>query len=293
MSGHAARGETTPAPGRAAPGGPAAVRALVAACHPGPTLAVTVVAAALAAGAGRGLAGTAWTAAAVLTGQLSIGWSNDLVDARRDRAGGRTDKPLAAGTLTTRTVALATALAVLACVPLSLANGVPAGTVHLVAVASAWAYNLGLKRTPVSFVPYAVSFGLLPSVATLGLPGHPWAPTWATAGGALLGVAAHLTNVVPDMEDDLAQGVRGLPHRVGATTTLRLAAGLLVAATAVLVVGPPGSPDALAWTGLAAAGGLGAAAALAGPRGRLPFTAVVLVALVDVLLLVGQGAALA
>ena len=35
--------------------------------------------------------------AAVLAGQLSIGWSNDLIDARRDRAVGRTDKPLAVG----------------------------------------------------------------------------------------------------------------------------------------------------------------------------------------------------
>ena len=35
--------------------------------------------------------------AAVLAGQLSVGWSNDLVDVGRDRRAGRTDKPLATG----------------------------------------------------------------------------------------------------------------------------------------------------------------------------------------------------
>ncbi|MGH8869541.1 MAG: UbiA family prenyltransferase, partial [Actinomycetes bacterium] len=207
---------------------------LVLACHPAPAAAVTVVAGALAAGAGRGAAGTATTVAAVLAGQLSIGWSNDWLDVRRDVASGRADKPLARGTLSPRVVAVAAGLAALACVPLSIANGVAAGLVHLVAVASAWTYNLGLKATAASFVPYAVSFGLLPSVATLGLPGHPWAPAWATTAGALLGVAAHAANVLPDMDDDLAAGIRGLPHRLGATGARRTAAGLLVLATAVL-----------------------------------------------------------
>ena len=43
-------------------------------------------------------------AAALLTGQLSIGWCNDAVDRGRDVAAGRTDKPLAVGTLGVRTV---------------------------------------------------------------------------------------------------------------------------------------------------------------------------------------------
>jgi 4-hydroxybenzoate polyprenyltransferase len=33
--------------------------------------------------------------AAVFTGQLTIGWGNDLLDANRDREVGRRDKPLA------------------------------------------------------------------------------------------------------------------------------------------------------------------------------------------------------
>ena len=34
--------------------------------------------------------------------------------------------------------------------------------------------------------------------------------------GALLGVAAHFANVLPDLADDRRTGVSGLPHRLGA-----------------------------------------------------------------------------
>ena len=124
-------------------------------------------------------------------------------------------------------VATACALAVAACVPLSLASGWRAGLVHLVAVAGGWAYNLGLKRTVLSWLPYAVSFGLLTAFITLGLPGHPAPPWWLVPAGALLGIGAHFLNVVPDVDDDLAAGVRGLPQRLGAARSAVAGAVLL------------------------------------------------------------------
>ena len=57
-----------------------------------------------------------------------------------------------------RRAALAAAAA---CVVLSLALGWRAGLTHVAAVAVAWAYNARLKSTPWSWLPYAVSFGLL------------------------------------------------------------------------------------------------------------------------------------
>ena len=58
--------------------------ALAAACHPEPTVAVTAMATALAATTGRDAVGVLLVAVAVLTGQLSIGWLNDYLDADRD-----------------------------------------------------------------------------------------------------------------------------------------------------------------------------------------------------------------
>jgi len=140
--------------------------ALLGACHPGPAFAVTLLAGLLAGAVGLGPGRVALVVAAVLTGQLSIGWSNDLVDLARDRAVGRVDKPLVDGRVSERAVRTACALAVAATVPLSLACGWGAGLVHLVCVAAGWAYNLGLKSTPWSWLPYAVAFGGLPVFVT-------------------------------------------------------------------------------------------------------------------------------
>ncbi|WP_418607252.1 hypothetical protein [Georgenia sp. SUBG003] len=61
---------------------PALAGALARACHPAPTVAVTVLAGLAAVVAGHTAGGVALVALAVLAGQLTIGWSNDLVDRR-------------------------------------------------------------------------------------------------------------------------------------------------------------------------------------------------------------------
>jgi 4-hydroxybenzoate polyprenyltransferase len=280
------------------------VPGLLAACHPAPTLAVTALITALAAAAGRDAAGAVLVALAVLTGQLSVGWSNDLVDVGRDTAAGRRDKPLVTGAVRTRTVAVAAGGALALCVPLSLANGLLAGTAHLLGVAAAWAYNLGAKRTLFSWLPYTAAFGLLPAFVTLALPGHPWPPGWLVLAAALLGTGAHITNVLPDIEADLAAGTRGLPQRLGQRRARVLAALTLLAASLVLVLGPAGSPGAVEWGGLAATGTLAVAIVLpfgggngggsgSGSGSRLPFLATLALAGVDVALLLLRGSTLA
>jgi len=270
------------------------VKALLRSCHPAPTVAVTVLAVALAVAAGREAPGVVLVGVTVLSGQLVIGWANDVLDRERDIASGRADKPVATGAVSARAVGLAALAALAACVPLSLANGLSAGLVHLTIVGSGLGYDLGVKRTLLSWVPFVVAFGLLPAFVALGLPGSPWPPAWALSAAALLGVGAHFANVLPDIEDDLATDVRGLPQRLGARRSRLVAAGLLVAATVVLTVGPPGQVDAIGWVGLAAVAALVAAGfavrRAAGSRG--PFLVAVAVALTAVALLLARGGAL-
>jgi 4-hydroxybenzoate polyprenyltransferase len=83
------------------------VRALILASHPGPSLAITVIAVLLTAEAGPHGAGPVLAAPAMLAGQLSVGWSNDALDAKRDAAAGRMDKPLARGDIGIRAVWIA------------------------------------------------------------------------------------------------------------------------------------------------------------------------------------------
>lgn len=257
---------------------------LLGAAHPGPAFAVTVLAGMLAVAVGLGPADVVLVAAAVLTGQLSIGWSNDLVDAARDRAVGRTDKPLATGALDERVVRVASVAAVLATVPLSLLGGGVAGLLQLVTVASGWAYNLGLKSTVWSWAPYALAFGALPAFVSLVDDPDALPPWWMVVAGALLGVGAHLVNVLPDLADDAATGVRGLPHRLGARRSSALAAAVLVGATVVIVLGAPVESTSLAVAALVVVGALAVVALVA--SGRTPFRAAIAMALVDVALLV-------
>src|SRR4051794_17444197 len=146
---------------------------LALASHPAPTVAVTAFAVAMAAGADAPVRTTALVGAAVFAGQLSIGWSNDWIDADRDAAVGRTDKPAGDGRLSASTVRNAAFAALAACVVLSLSLGWRAGLAQLVVVASGWAYNIRLKSTSWSWAPYAVAFGTLPLAIALALPGEP------------------------------------------------------------------------------------------------------------------------
>ncbi|WP_326734386.1 UbiA family prenyltransferase [Streptomyces sp. NBC_01022] len=265
---------------------------LARSCHPGPVVAVTATAGALGAGVGLDAARCILLVAAVLSGQLSVGWCNDAFDARRDAAAGRRGKPVAEGSVSRRTVWTAAGIAALLCVPLSLACGPPAGMVHLAAVAAAWAYNLKLKATALSWLPYVIGFGTLPAVAALTLPGRPGPTWWAVTAGALLGLAAHLGDVLPDIEEDRRNGVTGLPQRLGATATRLLLPVPLVAASAVLAFGPAGPPGPWGVATLAVA----APAALAGlllarTWRKAPLAAAAVVAAADVALLLVRGTA--
>ncbi len=247
---------------------------------------MTAVAALLAIGTGRSAWGVVATAATVLASQVAIGWVNDAIDAPRDAAVGRSDKPVATGELSRRTVAILGAAAAVAVVPLGFLSGVAAGLVATLAVTSALLYDWPLKSTVVSVLPYAVSFACLPSFVLLGAGKTP--PPWLIAAGGLLGAGAHFVNTLPDLADDARTGVRGLPHRLGPRGSLVAAAVLLVAATAMLTFGPPGPPAWPGWTALAlalAVLGISGLFVRRDPSSKMPFRAVMVVAVLDVVLL--------
>jgi 4-hydroxybenzoate polyprenyltransferase len=226
---------------------------LLLGCHPLPCVAVTAFATAYAAAIGTDLVRLALIALAILSGQLVVGWSNDAIDAPRDLAAQRSDKPISKGLIGRRTLAIAAFAAAAACAVLSFRLGVAVGWLHLVAVVSAVSYNAGLKSTRLSPVPYLVSFGLLPVLVTLAVTGTggwtspaDWIDPAAWTGlngpplshilaAALLGGAAHAGNTVGDTEADAATGVRGLPQRLGPQRSL-VAMAILVALAAIVLL---------------------------------------------------------
>ncbi|HYN29146.1 MAG TPA: UbiA family prenyltransferase [Dermatophilaceae bacterium] len=265
---------------------PGPALALVRAAHAGPTLVVTAVTALLAVAAELPAQAALVVTAAVLAGQLTIGWGNDLRDADRDAAVGRSDKPLAAGELDRALVRRALGVAAAACVLLSPAAGWRSAVLHLgLVVASGHAYNLRLKSTAASWLPYAVAFGALPAVVTRAGPDPRWPALYVVVAGACLGVGAHVLNALPDLADDAATGVHGLPHRLGARRSRLLAAALLGGASLATVLGPPGPPRGAAVPALAVAAALVAGTLLG--RGRAPFLAAMALAVLDLALLAG------
>ncbi|MFO7960494.1 MAG: UbiA family prenyltransferase [Nitriliruptoraceae bacterium] len=261
---------------------------LLRAAHFGPTVAVTTIVALLALALGLPAYEGIVVTVAVFTGQLTIGWGNDLLDVGRDREVGRPDKPLANGDLTPSLVLRSLIVAGAACVVLSLLAGWRSGATHLaLVVAFGHLYNLSFKATVWSWLPYAVAFGSLPAVVSLANSPSQWPPPWMIGTAATLGVAAHFLNALPDFEDDAATAVRGLPHRLGAIRSRITATALLVLASALAVLGPAGAPATWAWSALAVVAAL-AALALFG-NGKAPFYAAVTIALVDVALLAVVG----
>lgn len=266
--------------------------ALLLSTHPGPGAAVTAIAIVLGIGVGLEPWRVILLGLAFAANQASVGLSNDWIDAERDRTVNRSDKPVALGWISSGTVRNVAIITAVSAVLLTLPLGSHATAAHAIFIASAWVYNAGLKSTVLSVLPYAVSFGLLPAIVTLSLPEPTSAAPWALGLGALLGVAAHFANVLPDLEDDRATGVRGLPHRLGARAT-GIATWIALASASVLAfVGPDGAITALQWIGLTATVGIavaGVTLVLTRPPSRLSFRLIIAAALVDVVLLAFAG----
>ena len=173
-------------------------------------------------------------ALAILLGQFFVGWSNDLIDFPRDSAALRVKKPLVAGTITEATLRISIGIALLSSLIVSLISplGVNGTAIHFLGLLSATGYNLKLKSTLLSVVPYIVSLGALPWAIYVADGTHP--PTWIVLGFILISSAFHFLNVLKDLESDIAQGVMGLPQVLGRKKSIVIA--ILLAGLGILDV---------------------------------------------------------
>ena len=187
---------------------------LLKAAHFGPTVLVVGITFVLAL-TQFSIGDAAFIALAFLLGQLVVGWTNDLVDFPRDKAAERFNKPLVAGTITELTLKICVAIALVSALIVSLLSplGISGSAIHFLALLSATAYNVKLKSTVLSVVPYVFSFGALPWAIYLAAGTQP--PTWIVLGFILFASAFHFLNVLKDMESDIAQQVMGLPQVIG------------------------------------------------------------------------------
>jgi 4-hydroxybenzoate polyprenyltransferase len=206
---------------------------LIRLLHPFPTLLNGLITGALALLAG----GTATTAVrlagSMIAIQASIGALNDVADATRD-AGHKPRKPIPAGWVTLPEargiVVLGLALGALLATPSGVATLLVAGA----GAASGYVYDLRLKGTPFSWVPFAAGVPLLPLFAWLGAIGTvpPWLALLVPLA-ALSGAALAIANALADRERDLAAGATSLATVLGQRRAWLLHAVLHVAVAAI------------------------------------------------------------
>jgi 4-hydroxybenzoate polyprenyltransferase len=207
--------------------------------HPIPSLLTTVAAVGfgLIFGIGPGDFRLWWIAAIMLLVQFSISALNEWADADLDRQAGR-QRPIPLGLVSPGTALTASVMFAVAAFLLStLANfGAVALLLVGIGLACGWAYDLRLKGTPLSFLPFAIAFPLMPFWIGL-LAGRPASALWVLfLGGSPLATAIHLADAIPDRDRDAAAGLRTLAVTLGQPGAEMVAAGTLLVGTLVSLV---------------------------------------------------------
>lgn len=206
--------------------------------HPFPVAMNAVAACAFAILAARGWPGARAVlliAAAIIGSQATVGVVNDLRDRDLD-AVAKPSKPLVARRVTARGAYLLGSVTL----ALALVTGAALGARSLLFVigmtAAGLIYDLWLKRTALSFLPYIFGLPLLPVWAWTAVRDAP-PRLWLTYPlGILVGFGLHLANALPDAEHDAAGGIRGVVQVVGARAALLLCFGSFAATVIAVAV---------------------------------------------------------
>jgi 4-hydroxybenzoate polyprenyltransferase len=202
--------------------------------------------------------------------QLGIGVVNDVVDAPLD-AGRKAGKPIPDGLVDPVAARRAAVVLFAAGVLLGATVGAAIAALSLVVIGIGLVYDLRLKGTAWSWLPFAIGIPILPVYGWLGATST-LAPAFAALVPAAMaaGAALAIGNSLVDVERDRAAGRTSVaarlgPRRAGQVATLLL---VLVVAIAVGSAALAGSAPA-GLVGIAATGAVALVASVAA-TGRSP-----------------------
>lgn len=152
--------------------------------------------------------------AAMFGGQVAIGAHNEWRDREHD-AKHQPEKPIPSGLVDPHRVRPIIAGGLAMGIGAGVALGFWPLILFLVGAGSGFVYNLWLKRTPLSGVPYLVGLPLLPIWATMVMDRFEPQLLWLYPLGGAYVVAVHLAQSLSDIEGDTAAGTRGLAVVLG------------------------------------------------------------------------------
>jgi 4-hydroxybenzoate polyprenyltransferase len=223
--------------------------------HPGPSLLVTCVLVAIAGLAGQHVPDATRVlqlVGAMLPVQLCIGVINDVADLHAD-AVTKPYKPLVREAISPST-AMGIGV-VLGAIGLGAAATINPATLGFDALAlcSGLAYDLGLRRTPLSWVPWWGGMAVLPLEGYASVASIPSRLLALIPLSGLIAVGLHVANALPDIDGDRAAGRRSLPVLLGSEWSTWVGPGALAVAgvLAALLSGPLGQAGPRFFAGLA------------------------------------------
>ncbi|HST06495.1 MAG TPA: UbiA family prenyltransferase [Chloroflexia bacterium] len=158
--------------------------------------------------------------------QFSISAYNDYFDRHIDAK--RPEKPVATGEIRPQVAWWIGAVFGLASLVLSVPLGLPLLALTAIGLAGGLLYDVGLKYTALSWLPFAVAFPTLPLWAWVGVhPDGDFPPRlwWVIPVGAVLALGIHMADTLPDLASDHEAGVRGVAHRLGMMRSVALCGG--------------------------------------------------------------------
>jgi 4-hydroxybenzoate polyprenyltransferase len=223
------------------------LRGLFWLCHPGPALFFVIAVTAFA------LLATwpdvPWNLLPLvlsthLSMQLSVAVFNDYCDRERD-ALSKKNKPIARGVILPGEALLVTLLLILVMLLLLIHLNRLAILTTLLYFAFGQSYNLSLKSTPAGGIVFALAIPLIPVYAFAAVDHVTPFIVWQIPVAVLLGLALHLANALPDIEQDATNRMRNIVVMLGRKRTM-IAITILIILAAILV-------EVLAVTGRVAA----------------------------------------
>ena len=224
--------------------------ALLKSTHPIPSFAVTSFTVLLAIGYGMPTEKLVLVGLGILFQQFSVGLSNDWLDYDRDKIVGRKDKPTVRFEVSAKLVRNASLVSAVIALVVATSLGWQVLLTMVAMLLVGWSYNLGLKSNALSALPYAVGFGLVPIYVTLSLSTPQLPLWWVMLAAALLGVAGHFANALPDLIDDRVTGVRALPHILGQRVSALAISAAASLASLLVVTESTSLTPVLAWLGV-------------------------------------------
>lgn len=166
--------------------------------------------------------------------QFAIGVANDLADVARDRIG-HPQKPLPAGLVTLREARVVFAVCAAAGLALAASVRMEAFGLALLGLADGLLYDIRLKGTPWSWLPFAAGVALLPVFAWIGASGVlPVAFLVVVPMALFAGAILATTNALADLDSDRTSGTASIATHLGRDRTL-VANGLLLVALLLVV----------------------------------------------------------